>query len=186
VKKTFFVFVLVIVGLTVFSSIENRPGGITLKTLREEYKLAVFNLKSEELRYREKKLDECVIAEKLSQRRREIGEAYKNATPAFLRDFIYRRNEKKYHDPLGPTFQFLRSEGKTCKEIIKSAETPDGSDLGLASFELSVYSMTYSFCEEIRVCDEIKPPVRGVKTSSPAPSPPKNLEERGPSVGGSK
>jgi hypothetical protein len=66
------------------------------------------------------------IARDLSQRRRDLGVKYKDATPQPLRDFIYFRNEQAYQDPLGPSFDWLMNKyNGDYQEIIKKAYKPN-------------------------------------------------------------
>jgi hypothetical protein len=56
---------------------------------------------------------------------------YRELSPA---DFVKQaeaRNVEKYGNPLGPTADQLRAQGKTWEQIIDSAARPDGKDLGL-------------------------------------------------------
>jgi hypothetical protein len=69
----------------------------------------------------------------LNNLRRTIGKRYKDLTPTWLRSFIYCRNQKKYKDPWGPTYESLSSQGKKDAEIIKSAMRTGGKDLYLDS-----------------------------------------------------
>jgi hypothetical protein len=68
-------------------------------------------------------------AKTLNQLRREIGAKYKNLTPQWLRNMVYCRNQKVYHDPLGPTYDALRQKGKTDADIANSAIRTGGKDL---------------------------------------------------------
>lgn len=70
------------------------------------------------------------IARAMHALRREIGEEYKNLTPEAERHKIYGRNIEKYGDPLGPSFQLLRDQGKTYAQIIESAKRVGGADFG--------------------------------------------------------
>jgi hypothetical protein len=69
-------------------------------------------------------------ARALSQMRRDLGEQYKNLTPPDKLQEIYDRNLEKYQDPLGPTVDFLRGQGKSWQQIIDKASQPGGKDLG--------------------------------------------------------
>ncbi|GGX28220.1 hypothetical protein GCM10010946_01230 [Undibacterium squillarum] len=64
------------------------------------------------------------------QLRRELGERYKNLTPADKLKGIYTRNLERYGDKLGPSVDWLRARGKSWEQIIESASRPGGKDLG--------------------------------------------------------
>lgn len=127
----------------------------SLADLRAAYVNDVHNLKIMEKVLKMEKKSTCYIAEKISEKRRIIGYKYKNYTPIFFRDFIYYRNMKKYHDPLGPTFQYLEQSGKSCEQIIRSAKNPDGEDLGLGSVFFELVSDGYWVCGYIGQCQRI-------------------------------
>jgi hypothetical protein len=76
-------------------------------------------------------IDKEKIAREISQARREIGEKYKNLTSPAMLEKIYARNLEKYGDKLGPTVDWLRSNGKSWDQIIESATRTGGKDLGL-------------------------------------------------------
>jgi hypothetical protein len=76
------------------------------------------------------------IARYANERRRKIGNKYKNKTPPKLREIIYGRNAKQYEDKLGPTYEELKRSSrdgkrkpKTDKQIIESTTRPDGKNL---------------------------------------------------------
>jgi len=78
-------------------------------------------------------LDETNTPEKeqakiLNDLRRSIGKKYKGLTPEWLLSFIYCRNQTKYNDPLGPTYEKL-TESKNDAQIIKSSMTTGGKDM---------------------------------------------------------
>ena len=58
------------------------------------------------------------------------GSWYKELTPAELLTKIHDRNEERYGDPLGPSIEWLREQGRSWDDIIRSATTPGGADLG--------------------------------------------------------
>ena len=70
------------------------------------------------------------IARTLHAERRALGKKYKKLTPPDKLKQIYERNLRNYKDKFGPSFDFLRDEGKSFEEIIKSATRPGGKDLG--------------------------------------------------------
>ena len=63
------------------------------------------------------------IARAMHEKRRELGQQYKEVAPPLFREYIYAATAAKYGDPLGPTYEMLR-EKKTCKQIIESASRP--------------------------------------------------------------
>jgi len=70
------------------------------------------------------------IARALWADRRAIGEQFKGLTPPELLKSITERNIQRYGDPLGPSIDWLRSQGKTWEAIINSAQRTGGKDLG--------------------------------------------------------
>jgi hypothetical protein len=109
-----------------------RPGGGTKKELphlRQKYEDAVISLKNKAAAMRKGGYSEEEIARTLHADRRALGVEYKNATPPELLEKIYRRNEDKYGDPLGPSIDYLRSRGKSWEQITESACRPGGKDL---------------------------------------------------------
>jgi RHS repeat-associated protein len=69
-------------------------------------------------------------ARMLQQMRRDLGVKYKDMTPADELARITARNVEIYGDPLGPTVDWFRANGKTWEQIIESAARPGGKDLG--------------------------------------------------------
>jgi hypothetical protein len=61
--------------------------------------------------------------------RRALGVEYKSLTPPNVLEQIYSRNIEKYGDPLGPTIEWLRNQGKTWVDIIESASRSGGQDI---------------------------------------------------------
>ncbi|MBP9791618.1 MAG: hypothetical protein KBC27_00175 [Rickettsiales bacterium] len=100
-----------------------------LPQLRQEYIKEVRGLTEvvDKLRNQGKTPEE--IARIVSNMRRDLGIKYKDMTPPELRDIYYKANIKEYGDPLGPTVEHLRSEGKTWEEIIASACREGGRGL---------------------------------------------------------
>ncbi len=75
-------------------------------------------------------ISEDVIAKTLHNLRRKLGIKYKDKTPEWLLAPIYARNEGKYNDAMGPTFEYLKEvENKTDQEIVRSSMTVGGKDL---------------------------------------------------------
>jgi hypothetical protein len=50
-------------------------------------------------------------------------------TPPDILKIISERNLKRYGDELGPSIEWLRSQGKSWEDIIESASRPGGADL---------------------------------------------------------
>jgi hypothetical protein len=106
-------------------------------SLRENYTSAVNNLKQIGDKMLKAGISEKNVAYNLNQERRAIGEMFKDMTPSDLRGFIYKFNEKRYGDKLGPTYEFLKKQGKTDAEIIESSSKSlgDMKDLGKALYK---------------------------------------------------
>jgi hypothetical protein len=98
--------------------------------LRKAYvdEVAALSDEVEALRSAGKSAEE--IARQVSAERRAIGIKYKDLTPPELLEQITTRNLEKYGDPLGPTVDWLRANGKTWEQIIESATRSGGKDLG--------------------------------------------------------
>ena len=58
--------------------------------------------------------------------RRGIGELYKDMTPDDLKAYVYKFNEKRYGDKLGPTYEWFKKGGKSDDYIIDSSSRPLG------------------------------------------------------------
>ncbi|MBA3241760.1 MAG: RHS repeat-associated core domain-containing protein [Acidobacteria bacterium] len=101
----------------------------SVSALRAEYETAVRNLSSVAAEMRAAGHSADAIAIKLHAERRALGLKYKDVTPPDLLQKIYQRNLEKYDDPLGPTIEWLRAQGKTWDEIIESAARPGGKDI---------------------------------------------------------
>jgi hypothetical protein len=80
---------------------------------------------------------EAEVAQTLNQMRRDLGIKYKEMTPPDLLDYIYKFNEARYGDKLGPTYEMLKQQGKTDAQIIASASRPlgDMKQLGAALYK---------------------------------------------------
>ena len=70
------------------------------------------------------------IARALHAERRALGEQFKALTPADKLAEITQRNMQRYGDPLGPSIDWLRAQGKSWEQIIESASRAGGGDLG--------------------------------------------------------
>jgi hypothetical protein len=99
--------------------------------LREAYIREVHGLSQAHQQMLEAGFSEQTIARTLHQMRRDIGVAYKDLTPADKLAEITARNIRDYGDPLGPTIDYLRSQGKSWQQIIESSARPGGKNLGL-------------------------------------------------------
>lgn len=109
------------------------PDTAHLPPLRQHYIQDVkTRLPALEKKLRASSATEEQIARAMHALRREIGEEYKDVTPESLRKTIYARNLEKYGDPLGPTYQWLKDQGKTDAQIIEAAKRTGGDDMGLA------------------------------------------------------
>jgi len=97
--------------------------------LRNMYVYEVRGLSSiaEELRSQGQDVES--IARRMSLLRRELGVKYKDLTPPDVLQKIYTRNLEKYGDKLGPSVEFLRKQGKSWEDIIRTSTTPGGKDL---------------------------------------------------------
>jgi hypothetical protein len=100
-------------------------------SLRMQYEEEVRNLKTVVERMKNDGVTSELIARTVQGMRRALGVKYKDMTPKDVLETITQRNLKKYGDPLGPTIEYLRKQGKSWDYIIKSACTPGGKDLKL-------------------------------------------------------
>jgi len=100
-----------------------RDGGLKSSPLRKEYEHKVHALKAlpEQLKAEGKNEEE--IARIMHDERRRLGKIYKEAAPPIFREYIYAATAAKYGDPLGPTYEMLRTR-KTSAQIIESASRP--------------------------------------------------------------
>lgn len=107
------------------------------QNLRQLYTNAVGELKGVGQNLLRQGFSKAEVASKLNGMRRSLGEVYKDMTPKDLRQYIYKFNEKRYGDKLGPTYEKLKQMGKTDDQIIESASRPlgDMKDLGKALFK---------------------------------------------------
>jgi hypothetical protein len=69
------------------------------------------------------------IARAMHAARRRLCQVFKNQTPEPQRTRISERTRAVYGDPLGPSVEFLRLQGKSWKHIIESASRPGRSPL---------------------------------------------------------
>lgn len=101
-----------------------------LPPLRQQYVDSVSELKGVADSLRASGADIEQIARALHTERRAIGEQFKSLTPPDKLAEIYQRNMQKYGDELGPSIDWLRSQGKSWDQIIESATRTGGKDLG--------------------------------------------------------
>jgi hypothetical protein len=101
-----------------------------LSPLRQGYVDAVSELKVAGDSLRAVGASSEQIARALHAERRAIGEEFKALTLSDRLAEIYQRNRNRYGDKLGPTIDWLRSQGKTWDQIIESAGRTGGKDLG--------------------------------------------------------
>ena len=97
--------------------------GLKTSPLRLEYEKKVYELQSMPEKLKAEGYTEDQIARAMHEKRRELGQQYKEAAPPLFREYIYAATAAKYGDPLGPTYEMPRKK-KTCKQIIESASRP--------------------------------------------------------------
>ena len=103
----------------------------TIHQIRRQYFGEVLALEELGLSARSAGADSEVVARMLVAERNALKVKYRELSPA---DFVKQaeaRNVEKYGNPLGPTADQLRAQGKTWEQIIDSAARPGGKDLGL-------------------------------------------------------
>lgn len=76
-------------------------------------------------------LGEEQAARALHAWRRGIGREFKGRTSPAMQAEISKRNRRLYGDPLGPSVEYLRAQGKSWRQIAEGAARPGGEDLGL-------------------------------------------------------
>lgn len=104
--------------------------GRALRALRGQYVSAVEALATRVPGMRQAGMSSEQIARALHAERRVLGEQFKALTPADKLAEIMQRNMQRYGDPLGPSIDWLRAQGKTWEQIIESASRAGGRDLG--------------------------------------------------------
>jgi hypothetical protein len=96
--------------------------------LRKAYEAEVAELSRFQKMIPDGATDEALepLAREANEARRQLGVKYKDVTPAPLRDFIYEANNKRYKDPLGPTYQRMREVNDySNREIIMKSSQPN-------------------------------------------------------------
>jgi hypothetical protein len=105
--------------------------GVKIKLpLRQDYNKEVEAFKNVARDMRAEGATSEQIARKLHQMRRELDIKYKNLTPIDKLKEIHAGNLLKYGDKLGPSIDWLRSQGKSWEQIIESASRTGGKDPG--------------------------------------------------------
>jgi hypothetical protein len=93
-------------------------------TLRYRYEAAVLELRAQSTAIRSAGLSSETVARAMHAERRRLTAAFKALTPEPWRSRIDARTLAAYGDPVGPTIDTLRSQGKTWEDIIESAMRP--------------------------------------------------------------
>lgn len=88
---------------------------------RDRYEALVRELALRAGALRRRGIDAETIARTLHAERRALSTRFKDITPEPLRTVIHDRTVAVYGDPLGPTIEFLRAQGKSWNEIIDGA-----------------------------------------------------------------
>ena len=120
-------------GLDKACKVASRATKVTksgVPSLRQGYADAVSQLRDIGNSLRAAGVDSEQIARAMHADRRAIGEQFKALTPPDKLAEISARNFNKYGDNLGPTVDWLRSQGKSWDDIIESAGRIGGKDLG--------------------------------------------------------
>jgi RHS repeat-associated protein len=120
-------------GLDKACKVASRATKVTksgVPSLRQGYADAVSQLRDIGNSLRAAGVDSEQIARAMHADRRAIGEQFKALTPPDKLAEISARNFNKYGDKLGPTVDWLRSQGKSWDDIIESAGRIGGKDLG--------------------------------------------------------
>lgn len=93
-------------------------------SLRNDYEDHVRALAQTAEQMRRDGADIETIARVLHAERRALAEKYKALTPEPMRRRIHDRTASVYDDPLGPTIDYLRAQGRSWDDIIESAMRP--------------------------------------------------------------
>ena len=102
---------------------------MTRAPLRLEYEAQVMALRGwAEAMRRDGSAPEA-IARAMHAARRELCQIFKEQTPEPQRTRIFDRTCAVYGDPIGPSVEFLRLQGKSWEHIIESASRPGRSPL---------------------------------------------------------
>jgi hypothetical protein len=101
-----------------------------LPALRQAYVDDVASISDNAAAWEKAGADPELIARESWADRRALGIQYKGLTPPDMLEQITARNIARYGDPLGPSVDWLRAQGRTWQQIIESATRPGGQDLG--------------------------------------------------------
>ena len=99
-------------------------------SIRKAYEKEVQNLAKLEKKLLKQGKSEKEIAKIVVSKRNNFKIKYRGLTPSDVVKEFEERNIKKYGNPVGPTAEQLRAQGKSWKEIIDSATRTGGHDLG--------------------------------------------------------
>jgi len=92
--------------------------------LREDYEAGVRDLAARVKHLRCSGAPVEAIARTIHAERRALSTHFKSLTPEPMRTRIHDRTVAVYGDPLGPTIEYLRAQGRSWDEIIDSATRP--------------------------------------------------------------
>ncbi|MDR3517582.1 MAG: hypothetical protein P4M00_17395 [Azospirillaceae bacterium] len=95
---------------------------MTPGALRRRYEQAVFGLRAHVAAMRNEGASPEDIARTIHAERRRLAATFKELTPEPLRSCIDDRTPAVYGNPLGPTIERLRAQGKSGDDIIDSAD----------------------------------------------------------------
>ena len=100
---------------------------MTRASLRLEYEAQVTPLHDLADPMRLDGLTPEAIARAMHAARRQLCQVFKNQTPEPQRTRNFKRTRAVYGDPVGPSVEFLRRQGRTWEQIIESASRPGRS-----------------------------------------------------------
>lgn len=107
----------------------NYVDGKPVANLRLEYEQAARDLGTQADRMLASGVSEEQVARWAVAQRNQLKIEFRELTPPEMVAAQEQRNLRKYQDPVGPTADQLRAEGKSWMEMIKSSARPDGKDL---------------------------------------------------------
>ena len=102
----------------------------SLPALRTQYEAEVRLLEDVGLNARAAGQTTEATASMLNAERNALKLKYRQFSPADQVKVFEQRNIEKYGNPVGPTVEQLRAQGRTWEDIIESAARPGGKDLG--------------------------------------------------------
>jgi len=102
---------------------------MTRAPLRLEYEAQVMALRGRADAMRRDGSSPEAIARAMHAARRQLCQVFKDQTPEPQRTRIFDRTCAVYGDPLGPSVEVLRLQGRTWEQIIESAARPGRSPL---------------------------------------------------------